>query len=135
MINIINQPNTQTAIKMQMPSTPNLLLRLEGLTIFIAAIAAYAHQGGSIWWFLVLLLAPDLSAVGYLINVRVGSMTYNAAHLYTIPVVLAGAALALNMPTMLLIALIWFAHIGMDRVAGYGFKYATDFKDTHMQHV
>ena len=135
MIATVNHPNTQTPAKVQSLSMPNLLLRLEGLTVLIAAIVAYAHQGGSIWLFLALLLAPDLGALGYLINIRVGSMTYNAVHFYTLPIVLAGAALALNLPTLLLIALIWFAHIGMDRVAGYGLKYPTKFKDTHMQHV
>ncbi|MBA3870620.1 MAG: DUF4260 domain-containing protein [Anaerolineae bacterium] len=114
---------------------PNVLLRLEGLTVLVAAIAAYAHQGGSIGLFLLLLLAPDLSAIGYLINVRVGSTTYNAVHTYIVPALLTGAAFALNMPTLLLIALIWFAHIGMDRVMGFGLKYPTEFKDTHMQRV
>ena len=135
MITTINQANTQTVSKMQTLSMPNLLLRLEGLTVFIAAIVAYAHQGGSLWLFLALLLAPDLSALGYLINLKVGSIAYNTVHLYSLPIVLAGIALATNTPTALLIALIWFAHIGMDRVAGYGLKYQTAFKDTHMQHV
>jgi len=26
-------------------------------------------------------------------------------------------------------------NIGMDRVSGYGLKYATDFKDTHLERV
>jgi len=135
MMAAVNQSNTGEAAKVQSLSMPNVLLRLEGLTVFIAAIVAYAHQGGSIWLFLALLLAPDLGALGYLVNVRVGSMTYNVVHFYTLPVLLAGAALMLNVPTLLLIALIWFAHIGMDRLAGFGLKYPTEFKDTHMQHV
>ncbi|MEP6988512.1 MAG: DUF4260 domain-containing protein [Chloroflexota bacterium] len=135
MITTINQQNTQPATKVQSLSLPNVLLRLEGLTVLVAAIAAYAHQGGSIWLFLALLLAPDLSALGYLVNVRVGSISYNAVHTYTVPALLAAAAFALNMPTLLLIAFIWFAHIGMDRVMGFGLKYPTEFKDTHMQHV
>jgi len=135
MMTTFNQPNTQAATKVQSLSLPNVLLRLEGLILLVAAIAAYAHQGGSIWLFLALLLAPDLSAVGYLVNIRVGSITYNIVHFYGLPAVLAAVALAFNVPTLLLIALIWFAHIGMDRVVGYGLKYPTEFKDTHMQHV
>ena len=135
MITTINQPNTQTPVKVQSLSLPNLLLRMEGLTVLIAAIAAYAHQGGSIWLFLALILAPDLGMIGYLRGVRVGSIVYNALHMYTLPALLAAAAIAFNLPTLLLIALIWFAHIGMDRVAGYGLKYPTEFKDTHMQRV
>jgi len=33
------------------------------------------------------------------------------------------------------ISLIWIAHIGIDRVLGYGLKYPTAFKDTHLQKV
>jgi len=33
---------------------------------------------------------------------------------------------------MLPIALIWFAHIGIDRALGYGLKYTSGFKDTHL---
>ncbi len=135
MFTAINQPNTQSDVKVQGLSMPNFLLRLEGLTVLVAAVVAYAHQGGSVWLFLALLLAPDLAMIGYARNVRVGSMVYNAVHVYTLPALLAGLALILNVPTLLLIALIWLAHIGMDRVAGYGLKYPTEFKDTHMQRV
>jgi hypothetical protein len=116
-------------------STPKILLHAEGLAIFVAAIAAYAYTSGNGWAFLLLLLAPDLAMVGYLVNVRVGSITYNAVHNLVLPLaLLAGAWLAGSM-TLVHIALIWLAHIGMDRMMGYGLKYATDFKDTHMQHV
>lgn len=33
---------------------------------------------------------------------------------------------------VLSLCLIWLAHIGMDRMLGYGLKYPTDFKDTHL---
>ena len=33
------------------------------------------------------------------------------------------------------VALVWFAHIGMDRALGYGLKYDTDFKDTHLGRI
>ncbi|MEO8611495.1 MAG: DUF4260 domain-containing protein [Chloroflexota bacterium] len=114
---------------------PNALLRLEGLTVFISAIALYAHQGFSGLEFIVLLLVPDVSMMGYRVNNRVGSWVYNAAHVYTIPALVIGLGLALNAPIAIQIGLIWFAHIGMDRIMGYGLKYATEFKDTHMQRV
>ena len=38
--------------------------------------------------------------------------------------------------TMLLTyALIWTAHIGMDRLLGFGLKYPTRFQDTHLQRI
>jgi Domain of unknown function (DUF4260) len=33
------------------------------------------------------------------------------------------------------VGLIWLAHIGIDRVLGYGLKYPTGFKDTHLSRV
>ena len=33
------------------------------------------------------------------------------------------------------LALIWLAHIGADRLLGYGLKYPTAFTDTHLQRV
>jgi hypothetical protein len=32
-------------------------------------------------------------------------------------------------------ALIWIAHIGIDRALGYGLKYATGFGDTHLGRI
>jgi hypothetical protein len=32
-------------------------------------------------------------------------------------------------------ALIWTTHIAFDRLLGYGLKYPTYFKDTHLQHL
>lgn len=29
----------------------------------------------------------------------------------------------------------WLAHIGADRLLGYGLKYPSSFKDTHLQRV
>ena len=31
--------------------------------------------------------------------------------------------------------LIWLTHIGVDRLVGYGLKYPTDLKRTHLQRV
>ena len=36
---------------------------------------------------------------------------------------------------LLAYALIWISHIGFDRLLGYGLKYPTQFRDTHLQHV
>jgi hypothetical protein len=126
-----NQPQTPSHAL----SMPNLLLRAEGLVIFVTAIVLYAHLRGSAVLFGVLLLAPDLAMLGYLHSVRLGSMLYNAVHTVTVPVILALIGLALNETLIVQIALIWLAHIGMDRMVGYGLKYATQFKDTHMNRV
>jgi hypothetical protein len=116
-------------------SLPNFLLRLEALSFFIGAIVLYANQGFSGVAFVLLLLVPDVSMVGYMVNTRVGSQVYDVVHTYALPLVLIAFGLATSAPLAIQIGLIWFAHISMDRVVGYGLKYATDFKDTHLQHV
>ena len=116
-------------------SLPALLLRLEGLTVFIGAITLYANRSGSLALFLVLLLAPDLSMIGYRVNTQVGALVYNIVHTYALPAALMAVSLIAAQPLLGDIALIWFAHIGMDRVLGFGLKYPTDFKDTHLGRV
>jgi len=120
----------QTAVSM-----PRLFLRLEGLALFAAAVAAYIYLRGSAWLFIVLLLAPDLALLAYLANPKLGSVVYNLAHTILVAGLLCAAALLLNSESLLLIGLIWLAHIGMDRAVGYGFKYPTSPKDTHLGRV
>jgi hypothetical protein len=119
----------------RVPSMPGVLLRVEGIAVLIGAITLYANQQGSWIAFVLLLLAPDLSAIGYLVNTHVGSVAYNAVHTYVLPSLLAALSILVSFPAGIQIALIWFAHIGMDRALGFGLKYATAFKDTHLQRV
>jgi hypothetical protein len=114
---------------------PATLLRLEGLAVFIGAIALYISQGGSGLLFGLLLFAPDLSMIGYRFNPRAGSFTYNSVHTYALPVVLLALSFAARWTPGIHIALIWFAHLGLDRMLGFGLKYPTAFKDTHLQRV
>lgn len=60
-------------------------------------------------------------------------MTYNALHTSALPAILAVLAFAGQWGPSIDIALIWFAHVGMDRMLGYGLKYPSAFKDTHLQ--
>jgi hypothetical protein len=114
---------------------PAILLRLEGAAVFFGAIVLFIRQDASGLLFGLLLFAPDLSMVSYKINPRVGSWMYNAVHTYALPAILIALAFAAGWTLGIHIALIWFAHIGMDRVLGYGLKYPTAFKDTHLQRV
>lgn len=115
--------------------TPKMLLHLEGVVLLTAAVALYAQSGGSWWLFALFLFAPDISMVGYLANQKIGAQTYNVIHIYLLPALLAAYGLFAAAPLAIQVALIWFAHIGMDRMLGYGLKYETAFKDTHLQRV
>jgi hypothetical protein len=112
--------------------TPRPLLHLEGAVVLAVGVGAYHSFHGSWGLFALLFLAPDLSMAGYLINAGTGSIAYNAIHTYVGPLLLAAYSIATDNRTALLISLIWIAHIGFDRMLGYGLKYPTQFKDTHL---
>jgi hypothetical protein len=114
---------------------PRVLLHLEGLAVAAAAVLFYISRGGGWLLFVLLILAPDLSMLGYLAGPRVGSVVYNVIHTCLAPATLAAVGLLLPQPLLLDIALIWFAHIGADRLFGFGLKYPTAFKDTHFARV
>jgi hypothetical protein len=112
-----------------------ILLRCEGLALFLGACALYDLWGGSWWLFIVLFLAPDLSFLAYLFGTRPGAIAYNAVHITVVPIALMGIGLALAMPHLSSIATIWLAHIGLDRALGYGLKYETGFGFTHLGRI
>ena len=111
---------------------PRPLLHLEGAAVFAFSLFAYHWNHGSWLLFALLFLMPDLSIIGYTANARFGASTYNAVHSYVGPVALAGYSFAAKHPATLLVSLIWIAHIGFDRMLGFGLKYPTRFKDTHL---
>ena len=111
------------------------LLRLEGLTLFAGMTLLYAVWDGSWWVCAILFLAPDLSFLGYLAGPRLGAIVYNAAHSYMAPMALMTTGFALSSPLVLSIAMIWLAHIGIDRALGYGLKYSAGFGFTHLGRI
>jgi Domain of unknown function (DUF4260) len=118
-----------------MLTRPRWLLHVEGAAIFGIALYFY-FTGHYRWWlFAVLFLLPDLFVLGYLKNAKWGSAAYNSVHTLTGPLLLLSVAMVFGTAQYIPYALIWFAHIGIDRTLGYGLKYPTFFKDTHLQHV
>lgn len=114
---------------------PKVLLHVEGAAVLLVSVVVYFWQGGYWWLWLLLVLAPDLSMLGYMAGNRVGAICYNAVHTYVLPLALALYGALAGVPLALWLALIWTSHIGADRMFGYGVKYPTAFKDTHLQRV
>ena len=101
----------------------------------LASGVAFQALEGSWVWFAVFFLVPDLFMLGYLKDLRVGASMYNVAHTYLAPGFLLVVFLLTPEVEILRIATVWTAHIGMDRLLGYGLKYPTGFKHTHLQRV
>lgn len=111
---------------------PVPLQRLEGVAVFAASVVLFAWSAQSWWWFALLLLAPDLSMVGYLNGPRLGAIIYNLGHAMIWPLALLTAGIIGERPGLVAAGAIWLAHIGMDRALGFGLKHSDSFQNTHL---
>lgn len=109
----------------------NKILRLESLVLLAVSLYAYYIFGGSWVLFGLLLFTFDISMVGYLKNNKLGAALYNLGHSYVLPGLLVLAGYANHNRPAVLFALIWLAHISLDRTLGYGLK-LQDFHHTHL---
>ena len=118
-------------------SLPRVLLHVEGAALLLLATAAFFAFGHPWWLFLLRLLAPDVSLLGYVAGPRVGAVAYNAVHTMIGPLALLGVGwwLAGGVSMAVAVALVWLAHIGMDRMVGYGLKYPDSAKRNHLGEV
>jgi Domain of unknown function (DUF4260) len=114
---------------------PRRLLKIEGLAVACGALALYVHFDYGWVLLIALVLAPDLAMLGYLAGPRVGSLAYDLAHTELWPIALAVVGVLAGSRVPVEVALVWLVHIGVDRLLGYGLKYPTAFKDTHLQRV
>jgi hypothetical protein len=117
------------------PTNPGIVLRLEGIAMFVVMLLLYRELGLSWWLFVLLFLLPDLSFLAYLADTKVGAVVYNAAHTYVFPALLFVLGFVGEGSVLMGLGLIWGAHIAFDRFFGFGLKYPTDFKDTHLQRL
>lgn len=112
-----------------------LTLRLEGVLVVIGAVLTYRSFGVGWLLFAALFLAPDISIAAYWFGPQAGSVVYNLVHTYLSPAFLTLIGFALGLPVLYGLALIWTAHIGFDRLVGYGLKYPSAFADTHLGRI
>lgn len=114
---------------------PAILLHLEGFLVLIASCIAYGYWFPHHWvLFACLLLVPDVSLLPFASGPGAWkSALYNAVHSYILPALLGTLALYLGQTFLEQASLIWISHIGLDRMLGFGLKYPTSFKFTHIQ--
>ncbi len=119
------------------------LLKLEELAQFLVCLLALIMNDVPWWAYLLLLLGPDIGMLGYLINPRVGAVTYNVLHHKGLAVLCAFIGIgseAMNLvagstslaEVLLLVAIILYGHASMDRIFGYGLKFGDSFQHTHL---
>jgi len=108
------------------------LLRLEELALFLLALYLFTELDYAWWVFPLLLLTPDLGALGYLGGSRIGAATYNFTHHKGLAVAAYLAGALLGSQILQLVGVIMLAHSSLDRVFGYGLKYPDSFDHTHL---
>ena len=107
-------------------------LKLEHIALFLLGFALFLQTGFAWWLFLLLLLAPDASMLGYLAGPRIGALCYNLVHHQFTAVLCLLAGFWLASPPLSAAGAILLAHANMDRIFGYGLKYADSFQNTHL---
>jgi len=112
--------------------TPRRWLRVEGATLLAGSLIAYSTTGQAWWLVPITLLLPDLTMVGYLGGPRLGSRLYNLAHSTPLPAAIVAVGWWQDKSLLVALGLVGLAHIGLDRVLGYGLKYGDHFQHTHL---
>jgi hypothetical protein len=112
-----------------------ILIKLEELLLAGLAFALFLRLAYDWWWFWLLLLAPDLSMIGYLFGPRAGAWTYNLAHHKGLAVALFVAGSYLQVTELQAAGLILLGHSSLDRALGYGLKYPDSFQHTHLGRI
>lgn len=111
------------------------IIYLEYLLAFLISLYFYCQFDFSLFYFLLFLLLPDLSMLGYIVNSKVGALFYNIGHSLLLPATLMMIGFGTLSTTLLMASMIWLAHIFLDRALGYGLKYDEAFKKTHLQQI
>jgi hypothetical protein len=111
------------------------LLKLEEIAEFVFSVLVFTRLDFAWWWFPALILVPDLSMTGYLINPKIGAAMYNLVHHKGTGILVGLAGLAFEMQGFMLAGVIVFAHSSMDRALGYGLKYNDHFQHTHLGRI
>jgi len=111
------------------------IIKLEELGLFILGIYLFSLLNFEWWWFLILILAPDFSMLGYIFGNKSGAFFYNIFHHRAIAVLLYIMGCYFKIEILQLSGIILFSHSAMDRFFGYGLKYESGFKYTHLGEI
>lgn len=108
------------------------LIKMEEAGMMGLSVALFSLTDFAWWWYPLLILAPDIGMVGYLAGPGTGAVVYNFFHHKGLAIVLLCTGWLLTAPWVVLTGIILFGHASMDRIFGYGLKYADSFHHTHL---
>jgi len=111
------------------------IIKIEELAQLVLGFFLFSMLTYSWWVFLALFLVPDTGMLGYLINTRVGAITYNLFHHKAIAVAIGIFGIYFVQEPLMLAGIVLFSHSAFDRMLGYGLKYQDSFKNTHLGRI
>lgn len=107
-------------------------IKVEEALLFLFSIFLFRELDFSWWYYLVFFLAPDLSMLGYLVNTKIGAISYNFFHHKGVAIAVYIGGVLLEVQVIQFIGLILLGHASLDRIFGYGLKYYDSFNRTHL---
>ncbi|MBI2731599.1 MAG: DUF4260 domain-containing protein [Sphingobacteriales bacterium] len=109
-------------------------LKIEEAAMTIVAIYFISQHnlGLPLWGWFFLFFTPDIGMLGYLINTKVGAITYNLFHHKGIALGITSLGFYMQNEIVIAIGCLLFAHSAFDRIMDYGLKYPDSFKNTHL---
>lgn len=110
-------------------------LKLEEVMMFVLGIYLFSLLDYPWWWFLVLILTPDIGMLGYIFGNKIGAFCYNLFHHKGVAILIYLVGAYFSIPLCQLIGVILFSHSALDRMLGYGLKYDKGFKFTHLGEI
>ncbi|MBC2844226.1 DUF4260 domain-containing protein [Winogradskyella flava] len=113
----------------------NTILKIEELFMFALGLYLFSLLNMSWWWFIALILLPDIGMLGYTINSKVGAIVYNICHHKGLAILIYFLGIYFESELLKLTGIILFAHASMDRIFGYGLKFKDAFANTHLGRI
>lgn len=108
------------------------IIKLEEMAMFAFSVYALYFLHADWWWYLILLIGPDISMLGYLAGDKAGAICYNLFHHKAVGILITAIGIFSGNWVLDVIGVIIFGHSCMDRMFGYGLKYFEGFKFTHL---
>lgn len=108
------------------------LLKLEELAMLLVSIFLLWNGDASWFWYLLLLIGPDISMAGYFMGNKAGAACYNLFHHKGVALIVFMAGIYWGDDLLQRIGVVLFGHASLDRIFGYGLKYEKGFGFTHL---
>nr|WP_255554235.1 DUF4260 domain-containing protein [Mesonia aestuariivivens] len=110
-------------------------MKLEELAMLMLGVFLFYQLELSWWWFVALFFAPDIGMLGYVLNEKIGAITYNLLHHKFVAITIYFFGILITSEIIQMLGIVFFSHSCFDRILGYGLKLKKGFKFTHLGEI